>query len=120
MQVLLFELSGEEYGILLNDVEFISGKMNIVKVPDVLEAVSGIVMLRGSTVPVYSLASRLGIARQGTGYLVVVKVDDMNLALEVELIRLLDVNGLVPSRDRTEFCMAIKKCMDEITPLEMV
>lgn len=150
MQVLLFELNGEEYGILLNDVEFISGGVNIVKVPNALEAVTGIVMLRGRAVHVYSLASRWGIAKRGAGYLLVVKVDDINLALEVDLIsrvirikkeavftlpamiratqtyfremfvygekliRLLDVNGLVPSQDRREFCMAVKKCVEEI------
>lgn len=86
MQVLLFRLNGIEYGILLKDVEFISEKVNVVKMPNAMEAVSGIVMLRGKPVPVYSLALLLGFAEQETRYLVVVKVDDIMIALEVSRI----------------------------------
>lgn len=64
MQVLLFKLNGVKYGILLKDVEFISEKRNVVKIPNALEDVSGIVMLRGKALPVYSIASRFGFVEQ--------------------------------------------------------
>lgn len=83
MQVLLFELNGEEYGILLKDVAFVSEKVNVVKVPDAPEAVSGIAMLRDKLVPVYSLASLFGFVEQESRYLLVIKVDDIRIALEV-------------------------------------
>lgn len=86
MQVLLFKLNGVEYGILLKDVEFISEKKDVVKMPNALEAMSGIVMLRGKAVPVYSLASCFGFAEQENKYLLVVKADDMKIALEVSEI----------------------------------
>lgn len=86
MQVLLFGLDGVEYGIMLKDVDFISEKMNVVEVPNALEAVRGIVMLRGKVMPVYSLASRFCFAEQETRYLLVVKVDDIKIALEVAMI----------------------------------
>lgn len=86
MQVLLFKLNGVEYGILLKDVEFISENKNVVKIPNALEAVSGIVMLRGKAVPVYNLASRFGFMEQENRYLLVVKMDDIKIALEVSTI----------------------------------
>lgn len=86
MQVLIFQLNGIKYGILLKDVEFISEKRNVVKMPNALEAVSGIAMLRGDAVPVYSLASRFGFAEQESRYLLVVKVDNIKIALEVSEI----------------------------------
>lgn len=86
MRVLLFKLNGMEYGILLKDVEFISEKRDVVKMPNKLEAVRGIVMLRGKAVPVYSLASRFGFVEQENRYLLVVKVDDIKIALEVSEI----------------------------------
>ncbi len=86
MQVLLFKVNGVEYGILLKDVEFISEKRNVVKMPNELKSVRGIVMLRGKAVPVYSLASRFGFVEQENRYLLVVKVDDIKIALEVSEI----------------------------------
>lgn len=90
MQVLLFKLNGVEYGILLKDVEFISEKRNVVKMPDALGAVSGIVVLRGKAVPVYSLASRFGFVEQENRYLLVVKLDDIKIALDVS-----EISGVV-------------------------
>lgn len=86
MQVLIFKLNGVEYGILLKDVEFISENKNVVKMQNALEAVSGIVMLRGKAVPVYNLASRFGFMEQENRYLLVVKLDDIKIALEVSMI----------------------------------
>lgn len=86
MQVLLFKVNGVEYGILLKDVEFISEKRNVVKMPNELKSVRGIVMLRGKAVPVYSLASRFGFVEKENRYLLVVKVDDIKIALEVSEI----------------------------------
>lgn len=86
MQVLLFKVNGVEYGIFLKDVEFISEKRNVVKMPNELEPVRGIVMLRGKAMPVYSLASRFGFVEQENRYLLVVKVDDIKVALEVSEI----------------------------------
>lgn len=86
MQVLLFKLNGVEYGILLKDVEFISENKNVVKMPNAQEAVRGIVMLRGKAVPVYSLASCFGSGEQENRYLLIVKIDDIKIALEVSMI----------------------------------
>lgn len=86
MQVLLFCLNGREYGVSLENVDFISKSMKVVKVPDALETISGIVMLRGKTVPVYNLALHFGYMKQETEYLLVVNVDDIKIAPEVEMV----------------------------------
>lgn len=44
----------------------------------------GIVMLRGKAVPVYSLALRLGFAKQEPQYLLVVNADNISIALEID------------------------------------
>lgn len=59
---------------------------DVVKMPNALKAVSGIVMLRGKGIPIYSLALRLGFVEQEYKYLVVVKMEDIEIALEVEMI----------------------------------
>lgn len=110
MHVLLFWLNGVEYGILLKDVEFISEKINVVKVPNALKAVSGIVMLRGKGIPIYSLALRLGFVEQEYKYLVVVKMEDIEIALEVEMINKIvwieedDVISLPAMVSATQLC----------------
>lgn len=86
MQVLLFSLNGREYGVSLKNIDFISKNMKVVKVPNALETISGIAMLRGKAVPVYNLALHFGYTKQATEYLLVVNVDDIKIALEAGMV----------------------------------
>lgn len=86
MQVLLFGLAATKYGILLQDVKFISRKINVIKLNNAFKAVTGVVRLRDKVMPVYSLSSCFGMEEQETCYLLVVKWKEFDIAIEVGMV----------------------------------
>jgi purine-binding chemotaxis protein CheW len=61
IQLVLFNLAGEEYGVYILDVQEIIRPQDITKVPDNPEFIEGIINLRGTVVPIIDLKSRLGL-----------------------------------------------------------
>lgn len=94
MQLLTFSLNGVDYGIPLTVVESIEGRISCVNVPTAPAHIKGIIRLHGSIVPVFSLSSRFGMAERTVENMVVVNVDGMKLALEVEKVKeIVDVDN---------------------------
>lgn len=87
MQLLTFSLNGVDYGIPLKDVESIESALHAVNVPTAPAHIKGIIRLHGYIIPVFSLASRFGFAALPVENIVVVNVNGMKLALEVEKVK---------------------------------
>lgn len=87
MQLLAFSLNGVEYGIELKDVESIESLRSIVNIPTAPAHIKGIIKLHGEIVPVFCLATRFGLADRPASNLIVVNVNGMKVALEVEKVK---------------------------------
>lgn len=87
MQLLSFLLNGVDYGIPLKNVESIESAMHVVNVPTAPTHIRGIIRLHGDIIPVFSLASRFGFGALPVENIVVVNVDGMKIALEVEKVK---------------------------------
>lgn len=61
-QLVVFELSGESYGVEIGAVNTIIRMQPITHVPRAPEFVKGVINLRGSIVPVIDLRTRFGLA----------------------------------------------------------
>jgi purine-binding chemotaxis protein CheW len=61
IQLVSFELAGEEYGIDVLSVREIIRMPTITKMPNVQDFVDGIINLRGTVVPIISLRKRFGL-----------------------------------------------------------
>lgn len=85
MQLLTFTLDGINFGILLEDVEFVVERSNeIVEVPSASAHIKGIVTIRGGIVPIYSLASRFGYSEEKMRYVIIVNIEGMRLGIGVD------------------------------------
>lgn len=87
MQLLTFTLNGIDYGIPLKDVESIENRLNCVHVPTAPKHIKGIIRLHGNIIPVFSLASKFGLAECQVNNMIVANVDGMKVALEVEKVK---------------------------------
>lgn len=64
MDVLVFELAGERCGLPVADVHEIHHAVAVARIPDVPEAVLGVVDVRGTLLPVIDLRRRFGLPRR--------------------------------------------------------
>lgn len=62
LQVVSFDLAGEQYGVDINVVQEIILIGQITQMPQVPDDVSGLINLRGHILPIIDLRSRLGLA----------------------------------------------------------
>ncbi|MEE8442319.1 MAG: chemotaxis protein CheW, partial [Dehalococcoidia bacterium] len=60
-QLVVFDLSGEDYGIDIGAVRSIIRMQEITKVPGTPDYVEGVTNLRGSIIPVVDLRKRFGL-----------------------------------------------------------
>ena len=60
IQLVVFDLSSEHYGVDISDVREIMRIQNITKVPGAVSFVEGVINLRGKILPVIDLRKRLG------------------------------------------------------------
>lgn len=65
IQLVSFELGGEEYGVDVLSVREIIRMPGITKMPNTPEYVDGIINLRGTVVPIISLRRRFGLPERG-------------------------------------------------------
>jgi purine-binding chemotaxis protein CheW len=87
---LTFSLGTEIYGVAISKVREIIKPMQLTHVPRQAEHVRGLLSLRGSIVPVFSLASRLGLEQhdvQRTSRIIVFEDNDELLGFYVDEVR---------------------------------
>lgn len=61
IQLVVFDLASEHYGVDISDVREIMRMQNITKVPGAICFVEGVINLRGKVLPVLDLRKRLGL-----------------------------------------------------------
>ncbi|HAI21867.1 MAG TPA: chemotaxis protein CheW [Clostridiales bacterium UBA8153] len=90
LQLVVFELAGESYGVDIGQVREIIVMQKITRVPRTPAFVEGIINLRGKVIPVVDLRQRLGLAaeRQGSGQerIVVVEHEAVGIGLVVDAV----------------------------------
>lgn len=86
----VFKLGDQEYGVDINLVNAIEKYQQIVPVPNSVSFIKGIINLRGEVIPVYDLRKKFNMPASTSGLdeknLIVVKLDDVMVALEVDTV----------------------------------
>jgi len=83
----IFRLGNQQFGVDINLVQSIEREINIVRVPNAMKYISGIVNLRGEVIPVMSLKKKFSMddtAESKGNNTVIVNLPDMKIALEVD------------------------------------
>jgi purine-binding chemotaxis protein CheW len=85
MQLVVFRLGQEEYGVPIQFVKEIIGKPDITHLPNAPEFVLGVINLRGQIIPILSLHQRfrIGGAVEGETKVVVVEYGGLTVGMEV-------------------------------------
>lgn len=100
----IFRLGNQQFGVDINLVQSIEREINIVRVPNAMEYISGIVNLRGEVIPAFSLRKKFSIDDSvgsiGEDSTVIVNIPGtVKLALEVdEVLEIgdIDADSIVP------------------------
>ncbi len=114
LKYVVFQLGEQRYGMSLMRINGIEKDYHIIPVPNAPEGISGIINLRGSVVPVYSLRERFGMDSRidnpeksllitlSSGTMLAYEVDAVE---EIEEMRPEDVNEMpsVASSEETAF-----------------
>lgn len=66
IQLVVFQLAGETYGVDINNVQEIIRMQNITGIPRTLSFIEGVINLRGRVIPVIDLHKRFGLPRIDT------------------------------------------------------
>ncbi|MCR4427034.1 MAG: chemotaxis protein CheW, partial [Firmicutes bacterium] len=61
LQLVIFELNGESYGVDISRVQDINRMQDITKIPHAPDHVEGVINLRGRVIPVIDLRRRFGL-----------------------------------------------------------
>lgn len=89
MKPVVFKLANENYGVDINLVLGIEKEQQIVRVPNTVNYIRGIINLRGEIIPVYDLRAKFGLS-SATGedrQYIIVRVRDSKIALEVDGVK---------------------------------
>ena len=90
LQLVVFELAGESYGVDIGQVREIIIMQKITRVPRTPAFVEGIINLRGKVIPVVDLKQRLGLGDErptsGQERIVVVDHESMGIGLVVDAV----------------------------------
>ena len=95
-QVVVFELSGVNYGIDINQVQEIIRMVEITPVAEGDMDMEGIINLRGQVIPIKSISRRLGLSEKQRDYetrVIVVEVADKKMGFIVD--RVLEVGKYI-------------------------
>lgn len=116
---IIFKLNEEYYGIDISRVNAIEPIQKIVRIPNAPSYIRGIINLRGTVIPVFSLREKFGLEpnRGNTSKLIVTKISGMDIAIEVdevsEIQNVDNMNISVPPRivvgNDTEYLGSIAK-----------
>ena len=88
-QLVLFQLSGENYGVDIYSVQRLIQVPEITKVPRAPNFVEGVIDVRGDIIPVINLLKRFGIAdteMQGDGRIVITEIGDQIVGFLVDAV----------------------------------
>jgi len=95
MQLVVFKVGREEFGVDVQKVEGVISLVDITRMPRAPEFVEGIINLRGQIIAVIDLASRLGIdsaERNQATRIVVVEAREVKVGLIVDSPEVIDIN----------------------------
>ena len=85
LKTVVCNLGEQLYGIDINLVQGIEKEQKIIQIPNTAKYIKGIMNLRGEIIPIYSLRKKFGMEDNGDGgQFVIVCVDEMPLAIEVD------------------------------------
>ncbi len=88
-QLVVFDLSGEDYGIDIGTVRSIIRMQEITKVPGTPDFVEGVTNLRGSIIPVVDLRKRFGLSagdQTNESRVVVVDISGQDIGMMVDAV----------------------------------
>lgn len=89
LQLVVFKLGREEYGISILQVQEIKRMTDITRVPHTPDYITGVINLRGSVLPVIDLKKRLGLASQqytDDTRIVIIKVEEVSVGMIVDAV----------------------------------
>ena len=89
VQLVVFRLGREEYGVGILQVQEIKRMTDITRVPRTPQYIKGVINLRGSVLPVLDLRKRLNLPAQEDSddtRIIIVKVDDITVGMIVDLV----------------------------------
>lgn len=89
VQLVVFKLGREEYGISILQVQEIKRMTDITRVPHTPDYITGVINLRGSVLPVIDLKKRLGLATQpytDETRIVIIKVEEVSVGMIVDAV----------------------------------
>ncbi len=89
MQLVIFKLGREEYGVSILQVQEIKRITEITRVPHTPDYIKGVINLRGSVLPVIDLKKRLNLPQQASTEdtrIIIVKVDELSIGMVVDAV----------------------------------
>lgn len=93
IQLVVFLLGKEEYGMNIKDTREIIKTMEITRIPNTPDFISGLINLRGSVVVVVDMRKRFGLPMDGGKHIIVVEISGGLFGIVVnEVTEILRVN----------------------------
>ena len=89
LQLVVFKLGREEYGVSILQVQEIKRITEITRVPHTPEYIKGVINLRGSVLPVIDLKKRLNLPQQVAtedARIIIVKVNEISVGMMVDAV----------------------------------
>ena len=89
IQLVVFKLGREEYGVSILQVQEIKRMTDITRVPHTPDYITGVINLRGSVLPVVDLKKRLDLpAQTHTDHtrIIIVKIDEIIVGMVVDAV----------------------------------
>lgn len=89
IQLVIFKLGREEYGVSILQVQEIKRITEITRVPHTPEYIKGVINLRGSVLPVIDLKRRLNLPQQDlteNTRIIIVKVKEISVGMIVDAV----------------------------------
>jgi purine-binding chemotaxis protein CheW len=89
IQLVVFKLGREEYGVSILQVQEIKRMTDITRVPHTPDYITGVINLRGSVLPVVDLKQRLDLpAQKHTDHtrIIIVKIDEIVVGMVVDAV----------------------------------
>ncbi|MEA4882362.1 MAG: chemotaxis protein CheW [Clostridia bacterium] len=89
MQLVVFELGGESYGVDISRVQDINRMQEITQIPHAPESVVGVINLRGWVIPVIDLRMRFGlpgVEHTKSTRIVVVRMGETSIGMIVDAV----------------------------------
>lgn len=89
IQLVIFKLGKEEYGVSILQVQEIKRMTDITRVPHTPDYIRGVINLRGSVLPVVDLKKRLNLPQQpytDDTRIIIVKIEDIAVGMIVDAV----------------------------------